>query len=118
AHRVLSIQGAEAAFRIGPHVQKAAVTFRWASGEKSLALSEERHVALANGGDFHVRIDNDQREGMEWYRVHDVSYARSRHAPIRERRRDRGSSEQVLQSAYATLDTFEDVMRGAVRFTP
>ncbi|MDX5400586.1 MAG: hypothetical protein LPK92_12840, partial [Actinomycetes bacterium] len=117
-NRVFAISGQEAAARLGPHVQKAKVTFQWSRAGKEVALSEDRMIALGNGGDFHVRIENDQRQGMEWVKVDGTSYARSRYAQFRERRRDRGSSEHVVASAYSTLSTFNDWVHGAMRFTP
>jgi hypothetical protein len=118
ASRVLSIGGEEAFYRLGPHVQKSNVSFRWAGGEREVKLSENRLVELGPGGDFHVKIENDERQGMEWYRVANVSYAGPRYAQVRERLRDRGSSSHVLESGYAALDTFQDVMHGALRLTP
>lgn len=113
--RVFAISAQEAAARLGPHVQEAKVSFRWAAaGKPSVQLSEERMVALGRDGDFHARIDNDERQGMEWVRVDDVSYARSRYAQFRERRRDRGSSEHVVASAYAILSDFGDWVHGAL----
>lgn len=123
--RVLEIPAQEALHRLGPHVQKATVSFRWTrppgataptegEGNAEVKLAEERTVAVAKNGDFLVRIENDGRQGMEWYRVAGVSYARSRYAKIRERRRDRGSSEHVLRDGYAALAAFERVMQGAV----
>lgn len=116
--RVLSISAREAAARIGPHVQKSTVRFTWEREGKKVALAEERLVALGNGGDFHVRLENDERQGMEWVKVDGVSHARSRYAPFRERRRDRGSSEHVVASAYATLETFGEMVHGAMKLTP
>ncbi len=113
--RVVSISAAEARARIGPHVQKAKVEFRWSTDAKTVKLSEERFVALGDAGDFHVRIENDERKGMEWFKLDGVSYTRSRYAPFRERRRDRGSSEHVVDSAYATLETFDELVHGAMR---
>lgn len=115
--RVLSISAQEAAARIGPHRQDVQVRFRWTAGGRNVALSEERMVVLGKGGDFHARIDNDERQGMEWVKVDGVSYARSRYAKFRERRRDRGASEHVVDEAYATLATFRDWMHGAVSLT-
>lgn len=115
--RILAISAREAAARVGPHVQKSTVRFDWEREGKKVGLKEERMVALGQGGDFHVRIENDERQGMEWVKVNGVSYARSRYAPFRERRRDRGSSEHVVASAYATLDTFRDMVQGAIQLT-
>lgn len=112
--RVLDISGQEAAARIGPHRQDTEVRFRWTAGERKIALAEERMVILGKGGDFHARIHNDQRQGMEWVKVDGVSYARSRYARFRERRRDRGSSETVVADAYATLSAFRDWVHGAL----
>lgn len=118
--RVLSISAREAVARLGPHVQNAKVSFRWSrdDGGKQVKLTENRMVALGERGDFHVRIENDQHQGMEWVKVDGVSYARSRYARFRERRRDRGSSEHVVDSAYETLGTFRDWTHGALKLTP
>lgn len=116
--RVLAISAREAAARVGPHTQKVRVQFAWEREGRKVELSETRQVALGNGGDFHVLIENDERQGMEWVKVDGVSYARSRFAPFRERRRDRGSSEHVVTSAYATLDTFHELVQGALKLTP
>lgn len=116
--RVFAISGQEAAARVGPHVQKSKVSFKWTGGDRTVDLAEDRMVALGKGGDFHVRISNDEKQGMEWVKVKGVSYARSRYAKFRERRRDRGSSEHVVASAYSTLATFRDWVHGAVRLTP
>lgn len=115
--RVLAISAREAAARLGPHVQKGQVTFAWSHGGQEVKLAEDRFVALGANGDFHVRLDNDQRQGMEWVKVAGVSYARSRYAKFRERRRDRGSSEHVVDSAYATLSTFRDLVHGAMKLS-
>ena len=115
--RVFAISAQEAAARIGPHQQKAKISFRWSAGDKEVSLAEERMVALGTGGDFHARIDNDEKQGMEWVKVDGNSYARSRYAQFRERRRDRGSSEHVVASAYATLSTFRDWVHGAMALT-
>ncbi|HLV60403.1 MAG TPA: hypothetical protein VKY51_03280 [Fredinandcohnia sp.] len=117
AERILSISAREAAFRIGPHRQEARTRFRWTRGERKVSLDETRLVAVDPGGDFHVLVENDQLQGMEWIRLDGISYARSRYAPFRERRRDRGSSEHVLDEAYRTLPSFHRLVRGAVKFT-
>ncbi len=116
--RVFAISAQEAAARVGPHVQKARVSFRWSRGGSEVSLTEDRFVALGKGGDFHARVENDEKQGMEWVKVDGVSYARSRYAKFRERRRDRGSSEHVVASAYSTLSTFRDWVHGAMRLTP
>ncbi|AKU91778.1 hypothetical protein [Vulgatibacter incomptus] len=116
--RILSIPAAEAVARIGPHVQDAKVSFRWSRSDKDVKLSEERHVALGPDGDFHVRIENDERQGMEWIKLDGVSYTRSRYGRFRERRRDRGSSEHVVASAYDSLATFHDLVHGAMKLSP
>lgn len=116
--RVLGISAGEAAARLGPHVQKAQVAFTWTLGDRTVALKEHRTVALGQGGDFHVVLENDGGQGMEWYRVGGISYARNRYAPLRERRRDRGSSEHVVNSGYGALETFYDVAHRAFRLTP
>lgn len=116
--RVFAISAQEAVARVGPHVQKAKVSFKWSGGGREVDLAEERTVTLGKGGDFHVRIENDEKQGMEWVKVKGVSYARSRYAKFRERRRDRGSSEHVVASAYSTLSTFRDWVHGALRLTP
>lgn len=116
--RVLAISAREATARLGPHVQKSTVRFSWEREGKTVALNEERRVALGKGGDFHVRLENDERQGMEWVKVDGVSYARSRFAPFRERRRDRGSSEHVVASAYTSLATFGELVHGAMKLTP
>jgi len=116
--RVFSIPAEEARARIGAHQQKAHVEFRWSAGEREVTLAEDRTVALAGADDFHVLIENDERQGMEWIRVDGTSYTRSRWAKFRERRRDRGSSDHVVASAYATLATFNDLVHGAIRLEP
>lgn len=116
--RVFAMSAQEAAARLGPHVQKARVSFQWSGAGREVDLAEDRMVALGKGGDFHVRIENDEKQGMEWVKVKGVSYARSRYAKFRERRRDRGSSEHVVASAYSTLATFRDWVHGAVRLAP
>jgi hypothetical protein len=115
--RIVGISAQEAAARLGPHTQKAKVRFGWTLGERTVALKENRTVELGKDGDFHVVIENDQGQGMEWYRVGTVSYARNRYAPLRERRRDRGSSEHVVASGYESLQTFYDVVHRAFRLT-
>jgi len=115
--RVFAISAQEAAARLGPHQQDAEISFRWVAGQKSVQLAEERMVALGRNGDFHARIHNDERQGMEWVKVDGISYARSRYAKFRERRRDRGSSEHVVASAYSTLSTFRDWVHGAMALT-
>lgn len=116
--RVLGITAGEAAARLGAHTQKAKVRFAWTLGDRQVSLKENRTVELGKNGDFHVVIENDQGQGMEWYRVGAVSYARNRYAPLRERRRDRGSSEHVVASGYGSLETFYDVVHRAFRLTP
>lgn len=116
--RVLAISAGEAAARLGPHVQKSKVTFTWTLADRTVALAEDRTVALGKNGDFHVVLENDQGQGMEWYRVAGASYARTRYAPLRERRRDRGSSEHVVASGYGSLETAYDVTHRAFRLTP
>lgn len=118
AERILSISALEAAFRIGPHRQEVETRFRWKRGERTLSLAEKRRVDVDPGGDFHVLVENDQRQGMEWVRVDGTSYARSRYAKFRERRRDRGSSEHVLEEAYRSLPSFYRLVHGAMKFTP
>ncbi|HEY0840254.1 MAG TPA: hypothetical protein VGD74_08710, partial [Vulgatibacter sp.] len=116
--RVFSISAEEARARIGPHEQKTHVEFRWTGGNREVKLAEDRSVALAGADDFHVRIENDERQGMEWIRIGGTSYTRSRWAKFRERRRDRGSSDHVVASAYSALDTFRDLVHGAIRMEP
>ncbi|WP_373044405.1 hypothetical protein [Vulgatibacter sp.] len=116
--RVLAISAQEAAARVGPHVQEVQVDFRWKAKDREVRLAEERMVALGKGSDFHVRTSNDQKQGMEWVKVDGISYARARYAKFRERRRDRGSSEHVVASAYASLVTFRDWVHGAMKLTP
>lgn len=116
--RVLGISGPEAAARLGPHVQKAKVSFTWTLADRKVALAENRTVELGKNGDFHVVIENDQLQGMEWYRVAGVSYARNRYAPLRERRRDRGSSEHVVASGYDSLRTAYDLVHRAFQLAP
>ncbi len=118
AERILSISGPEAAFRIGPHRQEVQASFRWKRGDRVVSLRETRRVDVDPGGDFHVLVENDQRQGMEWVRVEGISYARSRYAKFRERRRDRGSSEHVLDEAYRSLPTFHRLVHGAMKFSP
>lgn len=115
--RIFSISAREAAFRIGPHHQEVKARFSWSREGKTVGLSEDRKVIVEPGGDFHVRIENDGGQGMEWIRVGGVSYSRSRHAKFRERRRDRGSSEHVLEDAYASLRTFHRVVHGAMKLS-
>ncbi len=115
--RVLGISAQEAAARLGSHVQKAEVSFTWTLGDKTVALKETRTVRLAKNGDFHLLLENDQHQGMEWYRVGATSYARNRYAPLRERRRDRGSSEHVVASGYASLENAFEVVHRAFRLT-
>lgn len=117
AERILSISAREAAFRVGPHRQDVTVRFAWKRGERKITLEETRMVAVDPGGDFHVRVENDQLQGMEWIRLGGISYARSRYAPFRERRRDRGSSEHVLEEAYRALPTFWNLVHGALKFS-
>ena len=117
AERVLSISAREAAFRLGPHRQDVEVRFVWNRGDRRVSLEETRMVAVDPEGDFHVRVENDQFQGMEWIRVDGVSYARSRYAPFRERRRDRGSSERVLEEAYRALPSFWRLVHGALKFS-
>lgn len=117
AERILSISAREAAFRIGPHRQEVKTHFRWKREERTVSLKEERMVEVDPGGDFHVLVENDQLQGMEWIRLEGTSYARSRYAQFRERRRDRGSSEHVLEEAYRTLPSFLRLVRGAAKFT-
>lgn len=116
--RIVSISASEAAFRIGGHVQSASTTFRWKGADKTVSLQETRKVAVDPGGDFHVLVENDERQGMEWIRVGGVSYSRSRYAKFRERRRDRGSSHHVLEDSYTTLQTFHQLVHGALALTP
>lgn len=124
--RILAISGAEAQARLGPHLQNTTVEFEWRAdadeetGAKArqVRLEEKRFVAVGRAGDFHVRIENDERQGMEWVRVGGVAYARSRYARFRERRRDRGSSEHVLTSAYDNLAVVYELMHGAFRLEP
>ncbi|HWV38520.1 MAG TPA: hypothetical protein VN033_08575 [Vulgatibacter sp.] len=113
--RVFSMHAEEARARFGPHEQKVRVSFRWSDGEREVKLTEDRSVALAGRDDFHVVVENDERQGMEWVRVDGTSYTRSRWAKFRERRRDRGSSDHVVASAYSTLQTFHDLVHGAIR---
>jgi len=123
--RILSISADEARARIGPHVQSTTVEFRWVrdaedddGSDREVKLAEDRYVALGAANDFHVRIENDERQGMEWVKIDGVSYARSRYARFRERRRDRGSSEHVVASAYATLEAFNELVHGGMVLTP
>lgn len=116
--RVIDISAQEAAARLGPHAQKTKVTFTWTLGERKVSLAETRVVELGPDGDFHLVLENDQGQGMEWYRVGTTSYARDRYAQLRERRRDRGSSEHVVASGYASLETFYDVVHRAFALTP
>lgn len=116
--RILSISAPEAAYRIGGHVHSASTSFRWRRDGKTVSLSENRRVAVDPGGDFHVLVENDERQGMEWIRVDGVSYSRSRYAQFRERRRDRGSSHHVLEDSYTTLQTFHRLVHGALALTP
>lgn len=116
--RVFSMHAEEARARIGSHEQKAHVEFQWSGGNRAVKLSEDRSVALAGADDFHVRIENDERQGMEWVRIDGTSYTRSRWAKFRERRRDRGSSDHVVASAYSALETFRDLVHGAIRLEP
>lgn len=116
--RVLGISAQEAAARLGPHVQKAKVNFTWTLGDKTVSLAETRTVELGKDGDFHLLLENDQGQGMEWYRVAGESFARNRYAPLRERRRDRGSSEHVVASGYGSLATAYDVVQRSFALTP
>lgn len=118
AERILAISGPEAAFRIGPHRQEVEARFRWKREDRAVALRETRMIEVDPDGDFHVRVENDELQGMEWIRVGGTSYARSRYAKFRERRRDRGSSEHVLDEAYRGLPTFLRLVHGAVKFSP
>lgn len=117
AQRILSISAREAAFRLGPHRQDVDARFRWERGDRKVSLRETRVVEVDPGGDFHVLVENDQLQGMEWIRLDGVSYARSRYASFRERRRDRGSSEHVLEEAYRALPTFHRLVHGAMKFS-
>lgn len=114
AARVLRMPGQEAVARLGTHVQRGRTTMRWATEGREIRLEETRSVTVRPGGDFHVLVENDADQGMEWMRLGGVSYSRSRFAPWRERRRDRGSSEDVLASGYATLADFETIAHGAL----
>jgi len=116
--RIFSMPAEEARARIGSHEQKTHVAFGWSAGEREVKLAEDRTVALAGTDDFHVVVENDERKGMEWVRVDGTSYTRSRWAKFRERRRDRGSSDHVVESAYSTLQTFRDLVHGAIRLEP
>jgi hypothetical protein len=116
--RVLDISAQEAAARLGPHVQKSKVNFTWSAADRKVSLAENRTVELGKNGDFHVLIENDQLQGMEWYRVGGVSYARTRYAPLRERRRDRGSSEHVVASGYDSLRTFYELVHRSFQLAP
>lgn len=115
--RILAISAQEAVARLGPHRQRAEVRFSWKTGKRRTALREERFVALGRDGDFHVRIENDEDQGMEWVRHGGISYVRSRYAPFRERRRDRGASEHILADAYASLADMARVSQGALRLS-
>lgn len=117
AARILSISAREAAFRIGPHRQEVEAGFRWEREGRTVSLKEKRVVEVEPGGDFHVLVENDALQGMEWIRIEGTSYARSRFDDFRERRRDRGSSEHVLEEAYRTLPSFLHLLQGAVKFT-
>lgn len=119
--RILQMSEDEATERLGPHVEKATVTFEWtALNAEPVKLTETRSLEAAAGGvegDFHATVDNSRDQGVEVIRHAGVVYARSRYMKFRERRRDHGMAEHERSRIAGSLREVAALFDNRVKLT-
>jgi hypothetical protein len=118
AQRVLQMQQAEVAQRLGPHKAQQRVQFAWfrgpglPDGGSEVSLSEETTLLDAPGDDFSVRLANDHNQGLELVWVKGEVFVKSLYGPFRKRRTDRTDAPRVREQAMSGLATFDRLARG------
>ncbi len=104
ARRALTMGGEEMAWRVGPHRLEATASFSWEmEGARAVKLSEKRLVEHGEGRALRLLMENDRDQGYELLRTAGRTYLRSRYQPFRERARDRGQTEQLLEELTGGL---------------
>src|SRR5437868_13596941 len=118
AGRILRMQQAEVAARLGPHRSETRVQFAWfrgpglPDGGSDVTLAEQSALAQGPSGDFSVREENDRNQGFELVWVKGEVFVRGLFGPFRKRRTDRTEPERVRELALGALPTFERLAHG------
>ncbi|TMB38919.1 MAG: hypothetical protein E6J62_02775 [Deltaproteobacteria bacterium] len=118
AGRILRMQQAEVAARLGPHRAETRVQFAWfrgpglPDGGSDVTLSEQSALAQGPNEDFLVREENDRNQGFELIRAKGEVYVRGLFGPFRKRRTDRTEPERVRELAMGSVPTFDRLARG------
>lgn len=107
---VVTMPGAEAVERLGPHRLNATASFDWSLGQKGVRLSEQRVVEQASVTDYHVKSENDRDYGLEVIHLGTRTFAKAKYQHFRERLRDRGQAEAIREDVYGGLRTMAGLL--------
>ena len=118
AQRVLHMQQAEIAQRLGAHKSQQRVQFAWfrgpglPDGGSETSVAEETTLLDGTGDDFSVRLSNDHNQGFDLVWVKGEVFVKSLYGPFRKRRTDRTDAQRVREQAMSGLATFDRLARG------